>query len=166
MGKVPVIRNYDPAGPIMHPDDPKRFDEPCDGNDHSVTAPVTRSPPTAWEQVGLTEEEWNGLEIPKFLRRTEPVASVSTTPLGSPPATVPAAAASAGTPSGPPSSPVTVSGVTGGMFDQFRVDPEEIESKIRHEADRRWRAWVPTKEHLSRPRKSYYLKEVRKEFYP
>jgi hypothetical protein len=44
--------------------------------------------------------------------------------------------------------------------------PNEIESKIRHEADRRWRAWVPTKEHLSRPQLRYYLKQVRKEFYP
>ena len=50
-------------------------------------------------------------------------------------------------------------------FAQFRVDPEEIEVKIRLEADRRWRQWTATKEHLTRPRKSYFLRQVRKEFY-
>jgi len=51
-------------------------------------------------------------------------------------------------------------------FDNFRIDPAEIESQIRIEADRRWRNWTPTKESLTRPRKSVFIREVRKEFYP
>lgn len=51
-------------------------------------------------------------------------------------------------------------------FENFRVDPAEIETKIQVEADRRWRNWQPSREHLTRPRKSFFLREVRKEFYP
>lgn len=127
-----------------------------------VTAPVTEP----------TEDPWAHLEIPPFLRRVEGSKTLTapstptSTPLTQKSATAPAAAASAGSTSGATTGATTLAGATGGMFDQFRVDPEEIESKIRHEADRRWRAWVPTKEHLSRPRKSYYLKQARKEYYP
>lgn len=175
MGKVPVIRNYDPAGPIMHPDDPRRFDEPCDGNDHSrdapaepekVTAPVTQTP---WAAVGLSEEEWNGLEIPAFLRRTAPTLIAPSTPTSTPStpksATVPDAAASAGSTSGESTSVPTTAGATGGMFDQFRVDPEEIERKIKAEADALWRNWMPTKTDRKRPRLSTYIKRVRKDYY-
>lgn len=117
-----------------------------------VTAPVT--PPT--------EDPWAHLEIPEFLRRTDPVVAPGPTHAHAPIANT-SGGAKSGT--GQVSTHGVMAGATGN-FEQFRVDPEEIESKIRHEADRRWRAWVPTKEHLSRPRKSYYLKQVRKEFYP
>ncbi|MDE2106831.1 MAG: hypothetical protein KGL39_56975 [Patescibacteria group bacterium] len=52
------------------------------------------------------------------------------------------------------------------VFDKFRVDPAEIETRIKVEADRRWRNWTPSREHLTRPRKSFFLREARKEFYP
>lgn len=148
MGKKPLTPPLDFTGPSVEPE--------------KVTAPVTAP----------TEDPWAHLEIPPFLRRVEgsktPTAPSTPASMPSTPrsATAPAAAASAGATSGVNTGATMLAGVTGCMFNQFRVDPEEIESKIRHEADRRWRAWVPTKEHLSRPRKSYYLKQVRKEFYP
>lgn len=51
-------------------------------------------------------------------------------------------------------------------FAHFRVDPAEIETKIATEADKRWRNWMPTKTDRKRPRKSAYIKQVRKEYYP
>lgn len=138
-----------------------------------VTAPVTEAPrpQTPWEAVGLTEEEWKDLEIPKFLRRTDTTEKVSPAPSARAPAT--AAAASAGNTSGETTSaptktpPVTAMPGATGNFEQFRVDPEEIESKIKAEADRRWRNWKPNRKDLDkRPRLSTFLKQVRKEFYP
>jgi hypothetical protein len=46
------------------------------------------------------------------------------------------------------------------------VDPDEIERKIKTEADRRWREWMPTKTDRKRPRMSVLIRQVRKEFYP
>jgi hypothetical protein len=51
-------------------------------------------------------------------------------------------------------------------FEKFRVDPQEIETTIKREADRRWREWLPTKESRKRPRLSWYVRQVRKEYYP
>lgn len=169
MGKIPVIRNYDPDGPIMHPDDPKRFEEPCDGNDHSEKITVTVTP-TPWAAVGLSEDEWNGLEIPQFLqRRTEPTLTAPTTPISTPStpsvATAPAAAASVGGTSGGTTDAPNPVGLTGTMFSQFYVDPEEIERKIKAEADQLWRNWMPTKTDRKRPRISTYLRQVRKSYY-
>jgi hypothetical protein len=58
-------------------------------------------------------------------------------------------------------------------FDKFKiVTPEDIETKIRHEADRRYRDWTPSaadtrkrKGKTSRPRIEWFIKQVRKEFY-
>lgn len=166
MGKDPVtIRDYRPSDPIpdvFGHETPAQYDARVDAARAEVTEPVTL--PSPWEIARLTEQQWNDLEIPAFLRRTDTTPSEAR-PAPTKNAPTPPAVGSAGGPSGGSSS-TAAAGITGGMFDHFRVDPEEIESKIRHEADRRWRAWVPTKEHLSRPRKSYYEKQVRKEFYP
>jgi hypothetical protein len=134
----------------------------------TVTAAVTEDEPrvqTPWEIVGMDEKTWRSLEIPAFLRRTDTTVKVSPAPIA--PAPVPAAAASAGTPSGATtkSEPATNMGVTGG-FEHFRVDPEEIERKIKAEADALWRNWMPTKTDRKRPRLSTYIKQVRKQYYP
>ncbi len=58
-------------------------------------------------------------------------------------------------------------------FDKFKiVTPADIEKKIRHEADRRYRDWTPSaadtrkrKGKTSRPRIEWFIKQVRKEFY-
>lgn len=58
-------------------------------------------------------------------------------------------------------------------FNKFKiVTPEDIEKKIRHEADRRYRDWTPSakdtrtrKGKTSRPRLEWFIKQVRKEFY-
>lgn len=164
MGKVPVtkIEDYkpdDPLPPVFEPGGGGLFVE-----EEKVTAPVT-----PWAAVGLSEEQWNELEIPAFLRRTEPTLTAPSTPTStvSPAkaATAPAADASAGFTSGESTSESSPAGVTGGMFDQFRVDPAEIEAKIKREADALWRNWVPTKTDRKRPRLSTYIKRVRKEYY-
>jgi hypothetical protein len=197
MGKKFIIRDFkpdDPLPPLFEPGggarelmDPKNWVDdaaPAASNapvePENVTAPVTDPPraKTPWEEASLTEQEWNDLEIPKFLRRDASTTTLTapSTPTSTPStrksATAPAADASGGATSGASTSapiqtpPVSVMPGATGNFEQFRVDTDEIESKIRHEADRRWRAWVPTKEHLSRPQLRYYLKQVRKEFYP
>lgn len=183
MGKVPVTRieNYkpdDPLPPVFEPGGGGMFVD-------AVTAPVTNPVPpdlsgtspepethramTPWEIAGMDEETWNGLEIPAFLRRTEVTLTAPSTPTStvSPTAAAPAPAATAsvGVTSGPPSSPTTVSGATGG-FEHFRVDPEEIERKIKTEADVLWRNWMPTKTDRKRPRLSTYIRQVRKLYYP
>lgn len=168
MGKKPVtIRNYRPSDPVpdvFGHESAEQYDKRVDAH---RAQPSSRSAPTEPEKITATvtpepteEDPWKDLEIPPFLRR---VAGKTTEIVG--PARAPAATSSAGGPSGPTSDTKVIPGLTG-AFDHFRVDPNEIESKIKQEADRRWRAWVPTKEHLSRPRKSYYLKQVRKEYYP
>lgn len=169
---VSVIRDYDPEKPMMHPDDPRRFDEPCDGNDHTVTAPVT---PTAWERVGMTEEEWNALAIPPQFIRTGPSPPTSLAN-----ATAPAAASGGGKRNGsasnaktlnstPPTAPAPI--IAADPFAQFKtVTPDDIERQIRREADRRRREWMPSKgdkkENRKQPRLSFFIRQVRKEFYP
>ncbi len=77
-------------------------------------------------------------------------------------ATAPGASPTSGGQSGTePSSPIETD-----EFSKFRVSPDEIASKINKEADRRWREWMPTKTDRKRPRKSWYVKQVRKEYYP
>lgn len=152
-----------------------------------VTAAVTASgkdqppePPRKlepWEEVGMTKATWDALEIPTFLRRGHPECVVGTTTPAPPrtparPVTAPPVNASVGGPTGTaPSKPPVPTGLTGD-FSQFRVDPEEIERKIRQEADRRWRQWTAPQyeagkpaSYYKRPRLSTFLKQVRKEFY-
>lgn len=138
-------------------------------DDPEVTAAVT--PLTPWEAIGMDKDTWDQLEIPAFLRRST-TGSASSTPPGTrsrpKSATAPAVGASGGEVSGSRLSAPTVSGMTGTAsmdFSQFRVDPTEIETKIRQEADKRWRNWMPTKESRARPRLSTYIKQVRREFY-
>lgn len=139
----------------------------------AVTEPRKLEP---WEIAGLTKEMRDALEIPAFLRRGDPACTVGQSqpsarsparPMPPPPtpATAAAAAVSGGSSSG--SKPNNNPGVTGTFdFNQYRVDPAEIETKIKSEADRRWRNWMPTKEDRKRPRRSWYERQVRKEFYP
>lgn len=138
--------------------------EPAASND-PVEPEIVTAPVTAWAAVGLTEEEWNALEIPTFLRRTEPTLTAPSTPTSTvsrpKAATAPAAAASAGSTSGATTNVSSPAGMTGGMFDQFRVDPDEIERKIKAEAERLWYTW----EGPHRPRKSTLIKRVRKDYY-
>lgn len=122
-----------------------------------VTAPVTGP----WVAVGMTEEEWRTLSIPDFLIRRASAPK---------PAPVPDASACVGLASGPASNtPSTAAtsptGLTGG-FEHFRVDPQEIERKIKAEADRQWREWMPTKTDRKRPTKRGLIKRIRKEYYP
>lgn len=129
-----------------------------------------------WERVGMTKADWDMLEIPAFLQRRGSECPTSgpnlpsakhpdgPTPCPQTSATAPAAAACDGNTSGNATS-TSIVGATGD-FMQFRVDPAEIETKIKTEADRRWRNWVPTKTDRKRPRKSWYEKQVRREYYP
>lgn len=141
-----------------------------------VTAPVTAPDPNA-----------DGLDIIPELRRNEDNSlkhpwkttssqTSSETSCATPAqcsaeaqsATAHAADASGGAQIGETSStspPSSASIPSSDEFAKFRVDPAEIETKINREADRRWRAWVPTKEDRTRHRKSWYVKQVRKEFY-
>lgn len=129
----------------------------------AVTEPRRLEP---WEAAGMTKDLWDALEIPTFLLRGHPDCKVSASPPAwptsrTPTAPAPAAPVSDGSSSGESSKPPGTLD-----FSQFRVDPAEIETKIKAEADRRWRNWMPTKEDRTRPRKSWYEKQVRKEFYP
>lgn len=175
---------------------PRHFEgvkfEPGEGyvpdHDEEVTAPVTpRAPPTPWETVGLTEDEWKNLEIPGFLRRTSGKKPSPSSTSAAPPPTArsdalptpgtscpdaPASTASSpagktpGTPSRPEiEKPTAPPSTTKDEWQCFRVDPDEIETKIKVEADRRWREWMPTKESRKRPRLSVYIRRVRREFY-
>ena len=158
-------------------------------DDKKVTAPVT--PPkkpkekTPWENAGLTKAEWDALEIPAALRRSSPSAPASPpSPASSPTpksAAAPAAPPSSGSKTGSAKSTTTSEtpskttpkSTSGGLLDfqKWRVDPEDIERKIRQEADRRWREWTPTADDArkgiqTRPRLSVFIKQARKEFYP
>lgn len=143
----------------------------------SVTGPVTPAP----EEQGC----WDPHAIPPFLRRETTATAGTTTKktrsgcapgsTPSPSVNAPAAAVSAGKTSGRASKPETPTSTgdpsaassTSDLFSQFKtVTPEDIERKIRHEADARWRAWMPTKTDRHRPRMSFYIRQVRKEFYP
>lgn len=125
------------------------------------TEEVTAAVIEPWQRVGLTKEQWDDLEIPGFLRRcdNDPVR-----------ATTAGHMASKKSPTEPVAAAAPAVDTTGGLpsgidFAQFRVDPDEIERKIRAEADIRWRNWVPTKTDRKRPRLSTYVRAVRKEFY-
>ena len=154
---------------MSHPDDSNRFTG-------AVTAAVTVDEPRKlepWDLACLTKAEWDALDIPTFLRRGHPDCAVSTIiyvspPPSKPPVPAPLVSGYVGGPTGTGSSfesaQFTTLGATGD-FSQFRVDPDEIEQKIRLEADKRWRNWMPTKTDRKRPRKSWYMKQVRKEYY-
>lgn len=133
-----------------------------------ITASVTELEQTPWEAVGVSKQEWDITGVPEFLRRKEPscipqpvmpkhIHSLGQTPR--PPAPVPFVGEETGSKIG------LESYSKGDEFARFRVDPDEIEQQIKLEADRRWREWLPTKLSRHRPRKSWYEKQVRKEFY-
>lgn len=178
MGKVPLKNATEQSGgPPTTPASaaaPPPSAASCDGAESGKTSdggePEITAAVTPWSAVGLSEDLWNDLEIPPFLRRTEATLTAPSTPTStvSPPkaATAPAAGVSGGYTSGVNTPAPNPAGLTGGMFDQFRVDPEEIEAKIKREADALWRNWIPTKEDRKRPRLSTYIKRVRKTYYP
>ncbi len=132
-----------------------------------ITAPVTEQPPA--------KDPYDFSDFPDmpemFLRNPDNTfkwkSPTTVAPKTSAPATAsaPSAASPGGETSGMPSS--MPSGSPGGGFDQYRVvSPDEINTKIKQEADRRWREWMPTKTDRKRPRLSTYVRQVRKEYYP
>lgn len=133
--------------------------------DCEVTETVTAAAPEEAECLMPPIPTWLLRGHPDcVIGRPQPTASAQagSTPTPQMNVTAPDAGASAGSTSGSAPS-TTPAGID--EFSRFRVDPDEIESKIRHEADRRYRDWTPTKAQPKRPRKSVFERQVRKEFY-
>lgn len=105
------------------------------------------------------DEEDDKLGIPDFLKRAPDTPKNQAAEIREPSVTASGNEAT-------PVVPEVISAPSADVFDKFRVDPAEIETRIKVEADRRWRNWTPSREHLTRPRKSFFLREARKEFYP
>lgn len=148
-----------------------------------LTAPVTEPEQPIWETFGVSKDNWDAMEIPDFLRcEKAPCTPQLITPVSTPfpvshhrvPVSI--AGQKTGNESGQKAllkgdefEKPKVNGLEvllkDNEFEKFRVNPDEIEQQIRIEADRRWREWLPTKTSRRRPRKSWYEKKVRKEFY-
>ncbi len=128
---------------------------------------------TVWEEAGfVTKEAFDALAIPEmFLRNPDntfkwPLTQSLKTHIPiekarSLAAPVPSAAEPDGSKNGSTSKSRSED-----EFSHFKIDHSAIEAKIKKEADKRWRNWMPTKTDRTRPRLSTYVRLVRKEFYP
>ncbi len=150
--------------PMLTEEDVKRKIRVSAGLEEPLTEPVTRPKPTAWEEVGLTKAEWDGLDIPPMFIRTEEGdrgkrekrdADRRQSLVEASAKVQQAGVLETGTQS-----------VEEDHFAKYRVDPDEVERKIIAEADRLWRDWVPNKKDLDkRPRLSAFVRRVRKDYY-